>query len=164
MKLTYMAAALMALVCFATNAFAADTTWSPGSLYVSLEPYILSIFGAVFSILMTWALTIFQKRTGIAVSDSARADLQQSAMNAAGRIMASQEATFANIKLDVKSPLIAAELPKVQVSAQDAITRLGVTPDRVSALILGKVGQLQVSAQATAPVVVVPTDATKGQS
>ena len=124
----------------------ASTTVAVLPFYQLAEPYILTAFGAIFSILMTWALAQLQTRLGIHVNDQARATLQTAATNAAGRILASQEGNVANMAFDVHSPLIAAEVPKVTAAASDAITQLGVTPDRVRDLIQAKVGLAQMSA------------------
>lgn len=120
--------------------------------YQFAEPYILTVFGIVFSMLLTWALAQLQIRTGLHVSDQAKASVQQAAMNAAGRIVASQEGNVATLKIDLHSPLIAAEIPKLQASVGDAIAKLGMTPERVGDLIQGKLGQLQ--AQASSPTVI----------
>lgn len=126
---------------------APNTTVTLGPVYAFLEPYILAAFGVIFSALLTWALAIFQARTGLAISSSARDAMNTAAMNAAGRILASQEATFAHATIDVHSPLIAAEIPKVEASMKDEIGHLGLTPDRIASLIQGKLGVLQAQAQ-----------------
>lgn len=141
---------------------ASGTAWSPGWLYVQIQPFLLSAFGVIFSTLLGWLCLILQRKFNLSVSDSAKAELQQSAMNAAGRILASQDDNFAKMKIDVHSQVIADELPKVLTNAAGAIQTLGLTPDRVGALIQGKVGQLQAAAQSTAPVIA-PVDAPKVQ-
>ena len=114
--------------------------------YQYAEPYILTVFGIVFSALLTWGLTILQTHTGIRVSDNARIVVQQAAVNAAGRILAAQEGSVASMAIDVKSPLLAEQVPLVTAAVGGAIDHLGMTPDRVAALIAGKVGLVQASA------------------
>jgi hypothetical protein len=135
-------------LAFAASAYAGQSapTWSPGQVYVFVEPYILAAFGAIFSILLAWFAQLLKKRLDLDLSTQFQANLQTTALNAAGRIMASQEPAFANAKVDVHSPLIADELPRVMINAEDAITALGLTPDRVKALILAKIGILQTAA------------------
>ena len=114
--------------------------------YQIAEPYILTAFGLVFSALLTWAIGILQTHANIHVSDNARAVVQQAAVNAAGRILAAQEGSVATMAVDVRSPLVAEQVPLVTAAVGDAIDRLGMTPDRVAALIAGKVGLVQASA------------------
>ncbi len=131
---------------------APNTTVTLGPVYSFIEPYLLAAFGVVFSGLLGWALTIFQQRTGITIQADARAAINTAAMNAAGRIMASQDPNFANAKVDVKSPLIAEELPKVGAYVESQIKSLGYTPEHVADLITAKVGILQAQAQGTSAV------------
>jgi hypothetical protein len=142
-------------LAFAASAYAGQvgtaSTWSPGQVYIFAEPYILAAFGAIFSILLAWFAQLLKRRLDIDFTTAMQTDLQQTALNAAGRIMARAEPSFASAQIDVHSPLIAEELPHVLVNAEDAVKALGITPDRVSALILAKVGQLQVAAQPAVP-------------
>lgn len=132
----------------------AIATWSPGPLYLAVQPYVLVAFGVVFSALFAWACALFQKHTGIVISENARNAIQTAASNAAGRIMASQDDKFATMKIDVTNPLIAQEIPVVTAAVKASVDQLGMTPERVGALIQGKVGQLQAQAQSvTAPTV-----------
>ena len=124
----------------------ASTSVNVLPFYQLAEPYILTAFGIIFSALMTWALAQFQTRTGIHVSDQAKAAVQTAATNAAGRILAAQEGNVANIKFDVHSPLIAAEVPKLIASVGPQINQLGMTPDRVRDLIQARLGLVQASA------------------
>ena len=152
---------MLAWLAYLVTAALADSTTTVQVLpfYTLAEPYILTVFGLVFSALLTWALSQLQTRTGLHVSDQAKASVQQAATNAAGRILASQEGNVATLKFDVHSPLIAAEIPKLQVSVGDEIKTLGMSPDRVGDLIAGKIGILQSQTSQTtvvAPVVVPP--------
>jgi hypothetical protein len=125
-------------------------------LYQIAEPYIMVVFATTFPLLFAWLCYQFQKRTGIKISDSARAQVQQAAFNGAGRILAAQEGPLANVKIDVHSPLVAQEATKVAALVPDALAKIGVTPDAasdvLSSLIAGKVGILQASTTAPAPV------------
>ena len=115
--------------------------------YQAVEPFILAIWGTVIApALVIWLATQFQARTNIRVSDQAKAAIQQAAVNAAGRILAGQEGNVAALKFDVHSPLIAAEVTKMQTSVGPSLDKLGVTPDRVADLVAAKIGILQSSA------------------
>jgi hypothetical protein len=120
-----------------------DSTVDAGETYKFVLPYLLLAFGTIWSAILTWMGTILHKRFGIQLQDSDRAALQTAAMNAAGRILHSLEGSAANVKIDVTSPAIAQEARRVAGSVGDEIKRLGYSPDRVSELIAGKIGQLQ---------------------
>lgn len=128
--------------------------------YQFLEPYLVTAFGLLVSALLTWLVTQFQTRTGIHVSADARAAVQQAATNAAGRILASQEGSIANMSVDMHSPLVAAEVPLVTAAVGDAINHLGMTPDRVAALVAGKIGLLQAAAAPAASAAPTPSAST----
>jgi hypothetical protein len=135
----------------------AVATWSPGPLYMALQPYVITAFGIVFSALLTWLCAILQKRTGVIINQEARETIQAAALNAAGRVMAAQDDRFAGVKVPINSPLIADEIHILSTSAKSAIDQLGLTPDKVGQLIQGKIGQLQVQAQSVVtPVVIEP--------
>ena len=140
-------AAWLAFGVCAAFADAAPTTVSVLPFYQIAEPYILTAFGIVFSTLLGWGLTQLQTRTGLHVSKQAQDQFQQAAMNGAGRILAAQEGSIANIKIDVKSPLVAAEATKVAALIPDTLKQIGVTPEAASSVladaIAGKIGVLQ---------------------
>jgi hypothetical protein len=134
---------------------AASTTVDLLPWYQIAEPYLLAAFGVILTTLLGWLVQQFQVRTGIRVTDQAKASVQQAAMNAAGRILAAQEGNIAGLKIDVRSPAVAAEIPKLQESVGQEIKTLGMTPERVGDLIAGKCGILQAAASAPTPAVVV---------
>lgn len=132
-------------------------SWSPGPFYQALEPYLVSAAVAVFMGIFGWLAAIFQKHTGIQIVQKDRDAVQTAAMNAAGRVFQAGEGSIDKMTVAVTSPLIQAEIPIVTAAVKTSIDNLGMTPDRVGALITGKLGQLQAQAQSvTPPVVVVP--------
>ena len=141
--------ALFGWIFLGASAFAADTTVSVLPWYQLAEPYILAAFSAVLSILLGWLVLLIQKKTGLQIDQHARDIVQQAAVNAAGRVLASQEGNIATLKFDVHSPAIAAEVPKLQQSVGASLNKLGITPQRTAELITGKVGQLQAAATVT---------------
>lgn len=147
---------LLAMPAIAAEASAPAATWSPGPLYLALQPYVLTAFGIVFTALFGWACALFQKHTGIVVSENARQAVQTAAENAAGRIYAAGDAKVASIQIPVSSPLVQAEIPVVTAAVKSSVDQLGMTPERVGALIQGKIGLLQAQAQN-----VLPTDGSK---
>lgn len=142
-------------------AHAADeTTVSALPLYKILEPYVITFVGAATPVLMTWALVLTQSRLSflkdVRLTEQAKASVQQAAENAAGRVLAKAEGPVATLKFDTHSPAIALEITKLQTSVGSAIDKLGMTPDRVADLVLGKVGVLQ--SQSVSPAVVVASN------
>lgn len=125
----------------------AATVWSPGDLYVAIQPFVKEVLMVLVSAGLAWIGKLLNDHFGITVDENARKAIQDAAANAAGRIMASQDARFAAMQVDVKSDLIAAEIPLITAAVGDSMKKLGVTPDSVAALVAGKLGQLQAQAQ-----------------
>jgi hypothetical protein len=150
MKIKLLLAGAMSLAMMSAAFADAASTISALPWYQVAEPYLLIAFGTLFSAFMGWGLTILQTHTNIKLSQAARDELQAAATNAAGRIIAAAEGPVANLKIDVGSAAIAAEVPKLAATASAALKTLGVTPasvgENLSNLIAGKIGVLQASA------------------
>lgn len=151
-----------ALCCLAGPVWADTapiTTWSPGPLYQAVEPFLVAIINYVVAPLLAgWIAYLGQRFLNIQVTNSQRAELQTTLANAAGRIVAQLEPAAMKESIPLSSPLIQAEVPKVEEKAKQAIDFLGITPDRVAEGIQGHIGRLQAPAT-TAPIVVPVIDA-----
>jgi hypothetical protein len=119
------------------------TTVGVSDWWQMIERYLLLAFGAILSGALTWGAAILNKTFGLKLADSDRIALQTAAMNAAGRILHSIDAPAEKVKIDVTSPVIAREAARLQTLFQEEMDRVGMTPERVAALIAGKIGQLQ---------------------
>jgi hypothetical protein len=131
----------------------AAATWSAGDLYFALQPYILAAFGALMTAFLAWVSLLLKKWFGLTEDKATNDVIQQAALNAAGRILASQDDRFAAMKVSINSPLIAQEIPIVEAAIKATMDKAGVTPDKLAALIQAKIGQLQAQAQNVPPVV-----------
>lgn len=118
-----------------------NTFWSPEVLYKFTEPYLVYAFGALVIAGVGHLALLLKTKLHLDISASTQAELEQAATNAAGRILASQEKTFADTKIDLKSPLVAAEVPIVVSSLSKAL-RSDVSPEDVQKLILAKLGTI----------------------
>lgn len=156
-----------ALLCVVGPAFAGTSSTISGALLVPLYdaitqqilvPIIAGFLAALLGIIWTYAakfLNIKLTDSQRATKDSLIANLVLSASSAAGRMFASEDANVAKMQINVHSPLIAAELPKVIERAAPATQELNISDDRVKDLILAEFGKLQAQAQGAAPVVAV---------
>lgn len=151
--------ALAVWLCVGSAAFAADTTVSVLPWYQVAEPFVLTAFGVVFSALLGLGLSYLQKRTGIVVDQHWRDVIQQAAMNGAGRVLAHTEGNVSTMRFDVHNQLVKEQADAIIRKVPQALDKLGVTPEAVADLVVGKIGQLQAAASVSP--VVVPTDAAK---
>jgi hypothetical protein len=119
------------------------TTVGVSDWWQMIERYALLAFGAILSGALTWGAAVLNKTFGLKLADSDRIAIQTAAMNAAGRILHSIEGQAEKVKIDVTSPIIAREAQRLQGIFQEELDRVGYTPERVAALIAGKIGQLQ---------------------
>jgi hypothetical protein len=137
------------------------------STSISLEPVISQVivpilipaFGALVLGIVQVGLSFWSKWTGqtLALSQADQALLMAAVENEAGKIAAKLDASvFANMKIDVGSPMIAEAASSIigadGANLQAAMKRMGVTPSLVSSMVAGAVGRMQ--AAAPAPVAV----------
>lgn len=149
-------AALVAISVY--PAFAADTAAAPADttvsfldLYKFFEPYLVALVGVVFSGVLGWLAALLKTKFGLDIDAGMRATLQSAAYNGATRAFAQIEGPVANLKIDVKSPLVADAVRWIETAAPDAIKHFGLGPDELAALALAKLGAAQVVAASPAP-------------
>lgn len=115
-------------------------------LIVGLEPYILAALGAVITGVGTWIAAIFQRRTGIQVSQAAIAKVSQDAKDTAGAWFAAQEPQIAaHAVIPIGSPAIA-KLANAVLASAPAEIKADVPPEKVATMVAGEIGRLQAQA------------------
>jgi hypothetical protein len=141
-----------------TSSAPSETTINVGQL---LAPWLQILIAAVVSCILAlfgWLTKVFNDRAGLqnnasvlAIEGQARDTLQSALTNAAGLLVMKLGPQLDGMKLDVKSPMIADAVNTVNKLAGDAVTRFGITPDTVGALIIAKVGVLTASNPSVTP-------------
>lgn len=115
-------------------------------LIVGLEPYIIAVMGGLILALGTWANAIFQKKTGIQVSQAAIAKVAQDAKDAGGAWFAAQEPQIAaHAVIPIGSPVVA-RLANAVLADVPAEIKADVPPDKVATMVAGEIGRLQAQA------------------
>jgi hypothetical protein len=116
----------------------------------AVQPLIIAAIVGLVVGAANVAVSWYGKWTGqkIALSEADSAIIKAAAANEAGKIAAKLDAsTFANMQVDVRSPVIAEAATNIlganASNLQAAIIRTGMTPSLVSSLIAGAVGNLQ---------------------
>lgn len=134
------------------------TTAAP--LIAILEPYIVSIAGALIAGAVPFVVRTVNRWTGDKLDQAAQAKLIAAAQNEAGKIILAADRSIANATLDERSAVIVASATKIinAPGLQDAIKRLGVTPQLVASLVAGALGQAQKDMTPNPEKVVVTTD------
>jgi hypothetical protein len=126
------------------------TTVAAAPFVQTLEPYLVSAIGAVFTVLATWALTLVSKYTGIQVDSVMSERINRSAQNAANFVIASLDGPIGNVSIDVRSPLVAEGVRYMQQHVPDVIAAMGYTPETLAQIVMAKLGAAQVTGTATA--------------
>lgn len=171
-------AVLGLLLLASTSAFATDPSTQvsiAGDLFRAMEPYIVEVLVAVIMAIggIVWQqlqarLKVLQTKQAVDIEAHARDAFQVAARNAAGRWIAKQEGSIANLKVDVHSPGIAEEVAKVQAFIPDKLQQLNISPKQignvVASTIVAKIGLAQASSPTSAPTITAPTAGTQNIS
>jgi hypothetical protein len=133
-----------------------DVTSVPlGPIVSTVAPLLASIGVALLGGAVTWFAARYRAWTH---KDMAQADenaLKQSINTAAGVIFASAEAGISTQSIHVSDPRIATQVAYIAAFLPALLQQVGVTPDSLSRLILGRLGELQAQSTATAHAIVV---------
>lgn len=135
-----------------------------GTAAIDLAPILnplLQVIGAVLAValpaLAGWALMIFQQRTGITVTDQQRATILGAVATSSGILMTKLAKGAKQLDtIEVNDPEVAAEANRIIAAVPAAVTALGVSPETIATMIVGKVGE-SIAADPTIPTVPVTT-------
>ena len=125
---------------------ATQTVVDVSPIYKALEPYLVSFLGASLTAIAGWVLRQFQVWIGADVDLKYSQRLNQTAMNAATSVFAGLEGPVSNLGISIDSPLVRKGVEYMNEHANDAIKRLGYTPDMLASLVLAKMGAAQIQA------------------
>lgn len=121
----------------------ASTTIGFGSLWDVIRPYLAETFAAFVAVLMAYLSNMASKYFKVSIDAQQSQRLQNAMLNAAGLLIQRYGPDIANIKLDVKNPVLAMAAQKVMDSIPDVLTHFGIeTPTQVAERIQAKLGQL----------------------
>lgn len=131
-------------------AAAASATWSPGQVWIDVQPYLHELIRNLALGVLAIFAAYLRAHYKVTLSSTVETRIADAVANAAGRIMASQDATFASMKVPVGSKLIEDEIPLVL----QMLGKLAPSPAVIAALIQGEIGRLQAQASSVAPTTV----------
>lgn len=161
-----MRAVTATLLLLATTgvAVAQDSTVNVGNdiLTPEVREVITIAIGAVITGIMGWLAALFQRRTGMAISQGHMNTLQTALTNAAGKVVARVGARLDRVEVDVRSPLLADAIEYVAGAAPDALAYFGLSRDNIAEKIIAKVGVLTAPQTNTAPRGTDPVDNPNG--
>ena len=132
-----------------TSTAPSETTINVGQL---LAPWLQGLIAAVVSVILAlfgWLTVVINKRAGLESNAAvlqmeahARELLETALTNAAGMVVMKAGTSLDGMVIDVKSPLIAQGISQVNLWAQSAVEKFGLTPDDLAKKLLDKIGVL----------------------
>lgn len=100
---------------------------------------VTAVVGILLPIYMPKALAAFQMRTGIQLTDQQRATIQGAVATAAGSLETKLDQGLIRVAdVHVANPTVAAEAQAAINAVPAAMAALGMTPDSVARMIVGK--------------------------
>lgn len=131
---------------------------------VDLSPILnplLQVIGGVLALVLPalagWALVIFQQRTGITLTDQQRSVVLGAVATSSGILITKLAKGVKPLEtIHVSDPEVAAEANRIIAAVPAAVTALGVSPETLATMIVGKVGE-SIAADPTIPTVPVTT-------
>ena len=92
--------------------------------------------------LISWAAVAFTKKTGIDVQTQYRESLHRAAMTGVSATLARLGVAAGNVSIDVHNQVVADAVRWMESSVPEAITKLGITPDKLATLAASKISIL----------------------
>lgn len=151
-----------AVVAFAqttvTSTAPSETTINVGQL---LAPWLQGLVAAVVSVILAlfgWLTVVLNKRAGLESNAAvlqmeahARELLETALTNAAGMVVMKAGPKLDGMVIDVKNPLIAQGVSQVNIWAQSAVQKFGLTPDDLAKKLINKIGVITAANPAITP-------------
>ena len=110
-----------------------------------LQPYFLSIVGAVLTYFASIVSTKVNQYLGFKISQAQWDVVHSTALAAAGKIWAHADASISTAQIHSSNPLIVDAANEAIALIPTEVARLGVTPESLAKLITSKLGELQAS-------------------
>ncbi len=107
-----------------------------GQAFGFLEPYINTLVGGLLSILIGWVLYLVKSKLNISVDDSMRDALQTWAKRQASSLVADGLVKVEGLKVNVSNAALANVANLAIAEIPDAVNRFGLTPDKLSGMVL----------------------------
>jgi hypothetical protein len=163
----FIVAVAIALLAFVDPSFAqttvtstapSETTINVGQL---LAPWLQALIGALVMLITAafgWLTVVINKRAGLESNAAvlqmeahARELLETALTNAAGMVVMKAGAKLDGMVIDVKSPLIAQGVSQINLWAQSAVEKFGLTPDDLAKKLINKIGVITAANPAVTP-------------
>ena len=143
----------LAVVVLAQGGAAVKSTTEVSLLpwYQIVEPYLVMATGIVVSTVLGWIGLILKQKLGLDVDANLNASIQQAAVNAASHAIASVEGPIGDRRIDVHSALVKQGVDYMQTMIPGKLIQMGMTPDKVAAIVQAKLGALQAGQGVTIP-------------
>ena len=138
---------------FAQAVAPTDTTVSAAPWIKLVEPYLLTLFSVVATAIIGWVAALIQRSTGITIEQKYRDSLNTALTNGVNMALSALDKRAVDVKLDVKSQVIAQAVNWAATKVPDAVKALGVGSDDLAKLAAAKLNLLieAPSAATTAP-------------
>jgi len=119
-----------------------------------LQPYFLSIVGAVLTYVATIVSGKVNQYLGFKISQAQWDVVHSTALAAAGKIWAHADSSISTAQIHSSNAIVVAAANEAIALIPTEVARLGVTPESLAKLIVSKIGEMQA---ASSPKVVVPS-------
>ena len=124
----------------------ATTTISLAPFVEVLQPYITAAVTTIVGAAVVYVASLFQKWTGIKVSQNDQTNLQSWISTQAGLAIAKSETNLSGVSIDAHTKIVADAADFVVSKIPDLLKATGKTPDDVAHLIASEIGRLQATA------------------
>lgn len=141
-----------------TSTAPSETTINVGQL---LAPWLQALIAGLVTLVTAafgWLTVVINKRAGLESNAAvlqmeahARELLETALTNAAGMVVMKAGPALDGMVIDVKSPLIAQGVMQVNVWAQSAVQKFGLTPDDLAKKLINKIGVITAANPAVTP-------------
>lgn len=135
--------------------------WAP--VVQAVVEIAVALIGAFGMVLANKAIAAFEARTHVQLTEQQRAAVLGAVQTAAGMVKLELAKGLPLAEIHLKNPTIQEIASLATAGVQDAITALGVTPEGVVKMIVGKVGNEQPGVEHTVGDVTVKTSAAPAQ-
>ena len=119
-----------------------DTTISALPWIKVIEPYLLTAFSVIVTAIIGWVAALIQRSTGITIEQKYRDSINTALTNGVNMALSALDKRAVDVKLDVKSQVIADAVNWAGSKVPDAVKALGVSSDDLARLASAKLNLL----------------------
>jgi len=119
-----------------------------GQIVETLRPIISAVVTTIVGVAITCGVALLKRWTGVTLQSGYVDSLRQAAQTEAGVLVAEAADNLSSRSIAVTSPAIAAAAARIATAMPDAMRAVGKTPEDLSRLVAGEIGELQAHASA----------------